>query len=549
MVNRDTRLRRGTELTKLTDLLSIKGWETLCQDLKLQGEEADRNKVRKKPGILIPKISHAQLLDRVMNDRGPAISMLNEVMGFLEVHGNAARTTGTIATLPGLEDLKPQHRKIMGEWDKPALKRLGDNRRLEDMWKEASTTLDILLKASSSCRRGSWRRSRYGDFPEQRPDETTYHEDVVDLLRKQVERIRASLPDITEDPFIGGMTEKCNALEMACDELTDNYQAGYASLNDYAKENDTITIFVEQMRITATLLDNLDGIAALIELSVFRNLPQLFEVWLLCYILRTLEGAGYAITLENVGLVDRPDVWNLRYSGASIPVAKIGSDAWVFFQYKAKIGSTMPDFAIYDNDTASGSALIVLDAKFSEKSAYTATDYRATLTKYSNLSPHRFTVEYMDRADITPEKGMMFGVRPGMPALESLKRVLFEALVTPARPALAVIDCSQSFADRLPRALPTLKLWADAGLLKDEFVLFAGKSELHHGLARQIERHAIRLSCDNRTSMTDLTRQLLELREQAGNLDVLLISDGEFEDGSLDGLQGVVNTLWTFDIR
>ncbi|MBV2149050.1 hypothetical protein KRZ98_12245 [Sphingobium sp. AS12] len=547
MVNLDTRLRRGTALTKLADLLSIKGWEALCQDLKLQGEEADRNKVRKKPGILIPKISHAQLLDRVLNDRGPAISMLNEVMEFLEVHGNAARTTGTIATLPGLEDLKPQHRKIMGEWDRHALKRLGGNRKLEDMWKEASTTLDVLLEASSTCRPGSWRPSRYGDFYQQRPDEITYHEDVVELLRTQVELIRTSLPD-TEDPFIGGMTEKCNALNMACDELTANHHAGYASLNDYAEEKDKITIFVEQMRITATLLANLDGIAALIELSVFRNLPQLFEVWLLCYILRTLEGAGYAITLENVGLVDRPDVWNLRYTGASTPVARIGSDAWVFFQYKAKIGSTMPDFAIYDNNTASGSAMIVLDAKFSEKSAYTATDYQATLTKYNNLSPHRFTVEYMDRADITSEKGMMFGVRPGMPALKDLKRVLFEALVTPARPALAVIDCSQSFADRLPRALATLKLWADAGLLKDEFVLFAGKSELHQRLARQIETHAIRLACDNGTSMTQLRRQLLGLREQAGNLDVLLVSDGEFEDGSLDGLRAVTNRLWTFDI-
>ncbi|ESQ81829.1 hypothetical protein AEAC466_19900 [Asticcacaulis sp. AC466] len=533
---------------KLADLLSNEGWEALCRDLGFEGESRDRSKVQKTPGILLSKISHTQLLAKVLDDQGPAMAMLSEVMGFLERHGHAARTTGTIATLPGIEELKPQHRKTMANWDQAAMQRLAQNGTLEEMWEVASTALDDLLDDASTENPGSWRLSRYGGIYERRQGMTTYDEDIIDILRQQIALVRESLPKIDSGEFIGGVVEKCDELEIACDDLTENHYQGYHSHNDHEEALGKIAIFVEQMRLTATLLSDIEGAAALIELAVFRNLPQLYEVWLLCFVLRTLECAGYTITLENVGQVEDHKVWNLKYAGARTPVAKIGSQAWAFFQFKAKAGSTMPDFAIYDNSDAVGSAVIVLDAKFSEKGGYNASDYRATLDKYKNLSQHRFTVEYMVRSEITPEVGMMFGVCPGMPAIEDLKRALFEAFTTQDRPAVAVIDCSESFADKLPDALERLQTWVNAGLLRDEFIVFAGRAELRQGLGEQIGANAITLEGNEATRIADLVGQLGELRNRAEPLDVVLLSDGEFEDGSVDSLYAATERLWAFGL-
>ncbi|TCP77232.1 hypothetical protein C8J31_1251 [Rhizobium sp. PP-CC-2G-626] len=548
MVKPDVRLRRGTALVKLADLLSIEGWEMLCGEIGLEGDEKDRDAVRKKPDILLPKISHTQLLARVLDDRGPAISMLTEIMDFLSGHGKAARTTGTIATLPGLEEITRKHRSLMSEWDRSALRRLGRNKRLPDMWEAASGALDELLEEASEEHAGGWRPSRRGDFYEQRPSKVTYREDIVDLLREQIALIEESLPDLADDTFITGIRRKCSRLRLSVDEFTDGIHAGYPSGNDHAQEKDKIIIFVEQMRITASLLSDIEGAISLIELSVFRNLPQLFEVWLLCFILQTLERVGYSVTLENIVRVERAQVWNLKYAGARTPVAKIGKHFWLFFQFKTNALPTMPDLAIYDNDAASGEALIVLDAKFSEKHGYTAEHYRGTLSKYHNLSSQCFTVEYMDRPDILPEEGMIFGVRPGTPNLETLKLALFVAIGTHTRQVLAVIDCSQSFADRLPQALKQLLIWADAKLLRDDFILFARHAELRNGLSGQIRANAISLPDNNGTLAENLSRQLATLRRAATFLEVILVSDADFQDGGLETLRAATDRIWTFDI-
>lgn len=548
MIKPDTRLRRGTALVKLADLLSIDGWETLCREIGLEGEDKNRDNVRKDPNILLSRISHTLLFARVQEDRGPAISMVTEIMDFLAAHGMAARTTGTIATLPGLEAIKPQQRKLMTEWDRSALRRLGRNTKLQGAWEEASGVLDGLLEQMCEEHPGRWRPSRYGDFLQQRPSDTTYCEDVVDLLLEQITLIEQSLPKDTEDNFISDIRRKCRTLRASCKELTELYPPGSPAYIEPLEHADKITIFVEQLRITATLLSALDDVVGLIELSVFRNLPQLFEVWLLCFILSTLEQTGYIVTLENVAKVGQSDIWNVKYAGADSPIARIGEDRWVFFQFKAKSAPAMPDLAIYDNESASGQALIVLDAKFSEKSGYAAADYRETLEKYRNLSSCCYTVEYFDRPDIAPENGMMFGVRPDADAVTGLKGALFAALVAPTRRAMAVIDCSSSFADQLPRALTQLLLWVDSHVLKDEFIVFARLAELRKGLAGQIRKNAISLPGENGTLVESLAKQLEALRAAGEYVEILLVSDGDFQDGNLDTLRAVSGRLWTFGI-
>lgn len=549
MVKPATQLRRGTALVKLADLLSTEGWKSLCSELALQGDETNRDHVRKKPEVLVPKISHTLLLARVMDDRGPAISMLNEILGFLTAHGMAARTTGTIATLPGLEKINYQQRQMLSDWDEASLQRLGRNIKLADMWEEASLALDRLLLEASEEHPGAWRPIRGSVFLKQRPSVTRYREDVVDLLRRQIALIRGSLPPLKSDDFVVRILDKCQAIKASLDELVDLHQAGYEFGGLLSGLTDKIAIFAEQIRITATLLARQEGMTSLIELSIFRNLPQLFEVWLLCFILRSIEKVGYNVIVENVGKVGKSDTWNLKYAAAKTPVARIGSDKWVFFQLKANATSTMPDIAIYDNNTASGHALIVLDAKLSEKGGYAAADYRATLDKYRSLSPLRITVEYMDRPDIAAADGMMFGVRPNAPGVEKLRLALFSAIVPVTRPAIAVIDCSQSFDSQLPQALAQMLTWADAGLLKDEFILFAGRAERRTGLANAIRKMSISLPGSGGTLVASLKEELLALREKGNLLEIVLFSDAEFQDGDLEVLRTVTDRLWQFDLK
>jgi hypothetical protein len=97
---KSSRLRKALPHAKLVGLISAERWKELAAEIGIPGK--DRNAVRNDPSLIELRISKTRLLREVLDEHGPAIAMVADVVAFLEQHGLAARTTSDVATLPGL---------------------------------------------------------------------------------------------------------------------------------------------------------------------------------------------------------------------------------------------------------------------------------------------------------------------------------------------------------------------------------------------------------------------------------------------------------------
>lgn len=540
-----SRLRKALSHAKLVGLISVERWEALAVEIGLT--DKDRNAVRNTPSLIEHRISRTRLLREVLDEHGSAIAMVADIVAFLEQHGMAARTTSDVATLPGIEELKPQQRKLLSHWNTASRRRWKQDQDVEMLWCEASNALDRLLESSGDRPHSRWKLRRGASFYRYDQPDSTYHEFEVGLLRQQIERIENALPDPLDDELLEEIACKCSAISTELDELAKAQESGQHPTEGYEEEIEKITILVERITLTGDLLDSETGIADLLAVSVFRNLPQLYEAWLLCFILATLERVGYLVVLNQVRPVTGKQVWNLRYAVAKEPVAKVGANAWIFFQYKAASHPTMPDFAIFDNPSANGKALAVFDAKFSELHGYSMSDYVGTLEKYKDLGGRVLVLEYETRDRLKFRPRIVFSVRPTGAGLTRLKSELFGIFVTEQAPAIAVIDQSTSFRPFLPKALRYILAGAKAKRLEDQYILFGSAAVAKIGLIKAIRSREIENTTPGGTTFAPLRRELNAIRSAAVRPTLLLATDGEFEDGTLSDLRELAEVIWVLE--
>ncbi len=537
-----SRLRNALPHAKLVGLISAERWTVLADEIGVVGK--DRNAVRNDPSLIEHRISRTRLLREVLEEHGSAIEMVADIVAFLEEHGVAARTTGDVATLPGFEELKPQQRKILSKWNAGSRRRLKHDQEVETLWGGASHALDRMLDRSIDRPHGQWRPGRGRPIYRYDQPNPTYHEFEVGLLREQIERIEHALPDPRDDDLLKEITEKCSAITTELDELVGAQESGRHPMEDYEDEIEKVTILVERITLAGDLLESETGIADLLAVSVFRNLPQLYEAWLLCFILATLERAGYPVVLAQVHPVMGNNVWNLRYAGAKQPVAKVGANAWVFFQYKAMGHPAMPDFAIFDNPTANGKAVAVFDAKFSELHGYSMSDYVGTLEKYRSLGGRGLVLEYEVRNRLRSRACIIFGVRPNGAGLIRLKSELFGIFVSAQAPAIAVIDQSTSFRPLLPKALRYVLAGVHSKRLEDRYVPFGTTAVPSSGLSKALRSRTLEMAALDGTALAPLRKTLSVIGSAGAPPTLLLVTDGEFEDGTLDSLRNLAEAIW-----
>lgn len=540
-----SRLRKALSHAKLVGLISVKRWEALAVEIGLT--DKDRNAVRNTPSLIEHRISRTRLLREVLDEHGSAIAMVADIVAFLEQHGMAVRTTSDVATLPGIEELKPQQRKLLSHWNTASRRRWKRDQDVEMLWREASNALDRLLESSGDRPHSRWKLRRGTSLYRYDQPDSTYHEFEVGLLRQQIERIENALPDPLDDELLKEIACKCSAISTELDELAKAQESGQHPTEGYEEEIEKVTILVERITLTGDLLDSATGIADLLAVSVFRNLPQLYEAWLLCFILATLERVGYPVVLDQVRPVKGNQVWNLRYAGAKQPVAMVGANAWIFFQYKAASHPTMPDFAIFDNPSANGKALAVFDAKFSELHGYSMSDYVGTLEKYKDLGGRVLVLEYETRDRLKFRPRIVFSVRPTGAGLTRLKSELFGIFVTEQAPAIAVIDQSTSFRPFLPKALRYILAGAKAKRLGDQYILFGSEAVAKTGLIKAIRSREIENTTPGGTTLAPLRRTLNAIQSASVRPTLLLATDGEFEDGTLSGFREQAEVIWVLE--
>jgi hypothetical protein len=204
----------------------------------------------------------------------------------------------------------------------------------------------------------------------------------------------------------------------------------------------------------------------------------------------------------------------------------------------------MPDFAIFDNPSAAGKALAVFDAKFSELHGYSISDYVGTLEKYRSLGGRGLVLEYEVRDRLKSRPRVVFGVRPEGPGLTRLKSELFGIFVSTQSPAIAVIDQSTSFRPLLPKALRYVLAAAKAKRLEDRYIPFSTAAIPSSGLSEAIRSRKIEMATHGGTALAPLRETLSAIRSAGAPPTLMLVTDGEFEDGTLDSLMDLAKAIW-----
>lgn len=539
------KLRKDENLARLASLLSEESWKALSAELHLK-PGTDRIAVLHDPKLISDKISGTRLLSLVLDEYGAAMSMLADVTEFLERHQLTPRATGSIAVLPGIEKLRPQQRALLSSWNRAAHERWRQRNAIETLWSCAQNELNELLRAARDARPPRY-KDKWGLGVYMRVDAPDrYHAPVLELLRRQIALIQGSLPESELDRPLRDIQYVCLSFLRECDAIEEGEESALVQDCDEMPSTDRIAIFLEQLKLLGRLQSAEDGLADLLEVGLFRNIPQLFEVWLLCFVLNTLRETGYAVEILQTFKKDGQNHWYLKFAAAGKPVAKIGSCAWLFFQYKAPGKSVMPDLAIYDNPTADGTALLVIDAKCSELLGYTAANYLETLSKYGALGKRCIIAEHAQRADIAAHSDIVLHVAPESPGADGIRAALFGAMTSSRSPALAAIDCSSSFLKYRDNAARPLEQWVANGLIKDEFLTFASSAEMNAGLSRLMGSTRWPPMDGTSTRLKPLKEKIAAFRVQSPPLTVLLMTDGDFCDGDAKELLEVCDLLWVF---
>lgn len=242
----------------------------------------------------------------------------------------------------------------------------------------------------------------------------------------------------------------------------------------YDSEWDEWVRFIEDVLSLANL-ERSSGIADLMRLDLLKDRPRLFEVWCMSQILSWYLSWGCAVELESVK-ASNPPIWNLNYSRASNPVAHIecGGTQWWFFYQLFRTGTdraNMPDLALLSGRDPSSDVVWIADPKYSEAGGYTRKDYIEVAERYRDTfqPQHVWICEYFARRNWFKgayyEHGDRFSilseVQPEGEGTRLLRQELRDVHKFSANDLVLAIDCSGSFADKLPQLEQELKLLSE----------------------------------------------------------------------------------------
>jgi hypothetical protein len=534
MTHNATRLRHRRSPAKLLALLSEASWLDLKAHLNLP-DEVTRNVVLKRPALL-HGTSNTELIERIMAEAAPAFAMMRDVTLFLDRHAVSARTTGEVLNLSEVAELTAQQKALIASWGEQARGRLAGERGLEGLWNAASEALENL--SADSFEEGARRPTERRGWLELRQPEPQQHGETLRLYVEQLDRILAVVPESDGDELLERIVDECSRrLDEARERQTWD-DTGFVPPDDHVEDARAVAAFVERLAVLADLERSAD-LQRVMALSAFRSLPQLFEAWLLCFILGTAENAGHTVTLERTAGGE----WDLKYAGDRKPVARIYGVGWMFFQFKRPGAGAMPDLAVFERQDGSGPARLVLDAKMSELRGYTAAAYRSTHSAYSKLGGHVLVLEHEERNDADGVAGLIHTVQPGGVGERRLREELFMALHGPTT-AIALIDLSASYADRLDEALERLAAVAAQGHLASDYVAFAGSARIGRDLVTDMRRGVIGGDVGTGTRLGPLRDRLEELRADGKPLELVLLGDGAFDDGELRDLMSTGDLIW-----
>jgi len=531
-----------------------------------------------------------KVVSALLTVNGVWITMMRDVVRFLETCGVSMRTTGCVLILPidGGESksfLSPQVADMIARFDAAARRRktgrdwsdsLSTFHRLE--WWIRQTAQDGLPSKYDVFDDGIMHKIALGLVE---AEEDLYRQEVrVDPLASEkmfslwrsLDYLSAKLSAIGDRPSDPAARELKDVLSQCALQLSQHIErlsydydlwdelTRYVNPEPWSETWSTEEIFKgdcwrydehwdEWVRFIEDVLsiaefEKSPEVADLLRLDLLKDRPRLFEVWCMSRILSWYRSWRCAVELESIK-ADDPPVWNLNYSKASEPVARVehGADRWWFFFQLFRTGgerANMPDLALLTGRDPSSDVIWIADPKYSEAGGYDHHDYLEVAERYRDAFHTRrvWICEFFARRDwfggASYEHGdrvsILTEVQPKGEGSRLLRRELRQVHGFSSKEFVLAIDCSGSFIDNLPSLEPEIVALSNRAAA---ILCFAGT-------AKEIDPESVDLaamrseseSLVGGTLLGPLVSELESLSSIDSCTELILVTDGGFSDHS-----------------
>lgn len=539
---------------KLADLLSDSEWSQICDDLKVEG--VSKESFRKEPQMVFQAVSKTTYCMAVFRVLTRPMNMLADVAEFLGQTDVRARTTASVISLAENIIVEAQQLEYAISWADSMYPSMQVKRDLEVEFR--TFVKPFLLEVRSNAepqKRSKTRlntRRMYLGIAYEHIEVCEYSRTAIGEFKKILHLADKAIPDsaLSEEPadFPVLLEFRCLAKALLRDlrDFESEVNSAYRQKEKCSSPIDSckierFKIFIESVSFLHQRIPAKD-LTQLLRLDVFRHRPQLYEMWVMCTILKTLRDGGCAIQLLEVVSDEKSNrVWNLKYAKATSPVAEITKDdakLFLFYQlFRRRRTGDMPDISLWRDRAAETTPVWIVDPKFSERGGYSMSSYVSTAQRYKEqFQPSDFScvLEYFPRPEIGVDPRVILDVAPRGEGLGVLQRLLKKAhglaLVT-----IAILDLSDSYVNDVLAVVPQLRQLVTAGELSDTCILFAGNAKVCASLieasrrAFDIERAALGANSSIMPALAEARRFSTEDDRQA----FILLSDGVFDDGSM----------------
>jgi hypothetical protein len=548
---------------------------------------------REELAAAIQNHSRTQVVSALISVNGVWLTMMRDVIRFLEKCDASLRTTGFVLAIPinGDEtrihlspqvadliahfDMKKFRSKTISDWDKalstfknlerwlmhtlqagePVRHRRFSDDKLIDSVVRGRPVHDlyenrIRVNALAAERMFSlWRTLDYLNDKLKPLGDLSSPPPAVKKLRNEVERISSSFNHRISRVRRDGELWRELARHV---KQTDPWSPGLSDKEDLFRNkcwrHDTSwDKWIRLMEDVLSLanVEKSPELADLLQLDLLKDRPRLFEVWCMSQILSWYRSWGCAVELESIKS-GNPPVWNLNYSRASVPVARIeygGARWWLFFQL-FKTGSdraNMPDIALLNGRAPSSGVVWIADPKYSEAEGYDRKDYVEVAERYRDAfeAQRVWICEFFARrhwfGGACHERGEGFSilteVQPNGEGTRLLKRELRELHGFSASEFVLAIDCSGSFSDNLSKLEREITLLSERATF---VICFAGTAkEIGPENVDMAMIQGASKSLGGDTRLGPLVSELESLPiSDSLHTDLILVTDGLFSDSS-----------------
>jgi hypothetical protein len=519
------------------------------------------------------RLPRADTLRALVGAAPEVIEMLKDIAGWLDQHGISARTTGFTLSIDGLADdtgisLSAQEVAVTCSWPNRLSKARQDSfARLLVEWRAIAHHWAALVSQASPRQtrvsidpvKSAIARQAVMKLPRDRADATARV--ALSHLAERLNRTIAVVERMPASSRTGDVQRLLVQLNRAAKAAGTALSAGTRfkatrgpaveqALRRYSALDQRLATFQEDVYASAVLSEAMTQ--DLFQLHLWRNRPQLYEVWVLVSLLRWLETLGYSVKpLEVTKKPGERSRWHLSYAKASKPCAMVhdgGKASYVFFQLFRSSSDNgpadMPDIALLDGPSPRDRAIWAVDPKHSARAAYRLGDYRSTGARYATRFGAKLAavVEYYPREDLPggnphqlDDRALL--VKDASPHGKGMQMLLDQiGTFHPAVPRTVLcVDMSASFDSKRASALEDARsrFATSNPPLRDVFVWFAGGA--CHASGATAFASGAELpeppELDRGTSLQALVAILKPLI-RPGIDRIVVVGDGEFHDRS-----------------